>query len=161
MSSVMMRTPKLTACCRISAINSGPLTPCFRCGAISGAARRQGRCRNSRQVAGGEAGIVLYFGGQVQLAQGKGAGQAVFFAEGPFEDQRLQCRPGGIDGGGPGGGAAADDDDFSPTGYPLSRGSVPIFVRENGAVPFASSPIIGCWRSCAYYCAIAKNRVRE
>ena len=32
--------------------------------------------------------------------------------DGPFENQRLQVRPGGIDGGRPSGGAAADNNDF-------------------------------------------------
>ena len=34
MSSVTIRVPKFDACCRISSISSGPLTPSFSCGAM-------------------------------------------------------------------------------------------------------------------------------
>ena len=109
----MTRVPKLTACCRISSMSSGPLTPSLLCGAMN--------CRFSsaselvevcRQIAGGKAGIVLDLGRQGQLAQRQGAGQAVLLGDGPLEDQRLQGGSGGVDGGRPGGGSAADDDDF-------------------------------------------------
>ena len=65
-----------------------------------------------RQIAAGKAGIVLHLGRQGQLAQGQGAGQAVFFGDGALEHERLQGGSGRIDGGRPRGGAAADDDDF-------------------------------------------------
>ena len=112
MSSVTMRVPKLTACCRISSISSGPLTPCLSCGAHQPARSAAGRVEISAQIAGGKAGIVFHFGCQGQLAQRQRAGQTVFFGDGPLEDQRLQVGAGRVDGGRPSGGTAADDDDF-------------------------------------------------
>ncbi len=95
MSSVTIRVPKFLACCRISSISSGPLTPCPECGAMY--------CRDfggdrvveiGVQVAGRKAGIVLHLGGQVQLAQRQRAAMPVGLGDGPLEDQRLQIRPG-------------------------------------------------------------------
>ncbi len=60
--------------------------------------------------AAGEAGEVLDFRGQVELAQGKHAAQAVLFGDRAFVDQRLQVRPRRINSGSPPGRPGTDDD---------------------------------------------------
>ena len=94
-------------------MSSGPLTPSL---AVRGhelpLLGGDGAVEIGRQIAGGKAGVVFHLGRQRQLSQRQSAGQAVFLGDGPFENQRLECGSGGVDGGRPGGGSAADDDDF-------------------------------------------------
>ena len=114
----MIRVPKLTACCRISSSNSGPVNAMLVVRRhLLAFLLRQGRVEIALQVAGREAGVVLHFGREGQLTQGQGAGNAVLVGIGPLEDQGLEFRASGVNGGSPGSRAAADDNQFFRHGF--------------------------------------------
>ncbi len=60
----------------------------------------------------GKAGEVFDFGGEVELAEGKGAFEAVVLGNGAFVNDGVEIGAGGVDGASPAGRAGADDDDF-------------------------------------------------
>ena len=111
-SSVTIRVPKLTACCRISSISSGPVTAClpFVDVHVLQPLGLDRRLEKLLQVARREAGVVLDLGRERELAQRQRAGEAILFGDRAFEHERLELGPRRVDGGRPTGRPAADDD---------------------------------------------------
>ena len=118
MSSVMIRVPKFMACCRISSISSGPLTPALWCGAIwprTSDGKALSRYPSSRR---GESRDSFRPRSSAQAAQRQRARQPVLLGDRPLEHQRLQLGPRRIDGRRPAAGPLPIITTFSDTRSP-------------------------------------------